>query len=604
MKAFKIIIILLILPWNAWAANYYVKTGGSGNGTSDAQAWGAISSVTNATLSPGDNVYFKCGDTFTGNLVQAESGTSGSRITFGAYYMDGSETVGVSGAKPILDDGDTIGATVYIQGAAYITITNLDVRQGETAIISSGIYTIIENSIIGAGSEFGVRFYQGGDYGIVRLNVIDSEIGTYGQVECTDGVQAAGSVAYPGTYVIGTQIYENVIDSWDHAMVMFLAVNYAEAYDNSLLNTDDTGGSPLEINAESSYNKFYRNYCDQIGDYLHFGGGDYNEVFNNILNGTNANTDITSDEGMVGWRSHSGSIIGNKFYNNAIYDSPGHGMFVYLNVSSDQLFHSNEITNNIFLTWAGTRGLVINSSGNANYGVNTWKNNFFYDGGSAVTIWRNSSILTVTQFNDLADGVEITTDNSDSDPEMNDPASGEFWAASGASAMVNAGLSSTGEDWDAGLDLASTWTPSISITTNLGANYGGRDIGAYELANVVYNVSPANGATGVSITASATWSSPFSTDDVFLKKASCPASCDTLVSDDDADNTYDMSTLDVSSTYCLGFQSDGGSGECQEFEFTTAAGPPVDPTAFGSLKHSSAAGELLHSSSAGEILAQ
>ena len=59
--------------------------------------------------------------------------------------------------------------------------------------------------------------------------------------------------------------------------------------------------------------------------------------------------------------------------------------------------------------------------------------------------------------------------------------------------------------------------------------------------------------------------------------SSCPASCDTLVSNDDADNSYDMSTLDTDSTYCLGFKADGGVEDCQEFEFTTAGGPPPPP---------------------------
>ena len=41
-----------------------------------------------------------------------------------------------------------------------------------------------------------------------------------------------------------------------------------------------------------------------------------------------------------------------------------------------------------------------------------------------------------------------------------------------------------------------------------------------------------------------------------------------------------MSTLDTESTYCLGFMAEQGAndGDCQEFDFTTASGPPSDPT--------------------------
>jgi len=151
---------------------------------------------------------------------------------------------------------------------------------------------------------------------------------------------------------------------------------------------------------------------------------------------------------------------------------------------------------------------------------------------------------------------------------------------------------------------------TLPVMSTLRRDRIGWDIGAYVYGLCVYDVSPANGATGVSTTTSATWDYPGGVDDadIWLDKDDCDnVDCDgSLVSDDDADKTYDMSTLDVDSKYCLGIKANSGAsqGECQEFEFTTTGGPPVDPSNFGDVKHSTAAGDELHSIEAGDRLTQ
>ena len=88
----KVIIILFsILTIPLWATDYYVKSTGndSNTGLSDAQAWKTITKVNTVwaagTFAPGDNIYFRRGDTFYGTLIVSESGTSGNVITIGAY---------------------------------------------------------------------------------------------------------------------------------------------------------------------------------------------------------------------------------------------------------------------------------------------------------------------------------------------------------------------------------------------------------------------------------------------------------------------------------------------------------------------------------------
>ena len=93
------------------------------------------------------------------------------------------------------------------------------------------------------------------------------------------------------------------------------------------------------------------------------------------------------------------------------------------------------------------------------------------------------------------------------------------------------------------------------------------------------NVSPTDGGTGVSTTATAScYNSDYVTTwDIWLDKGTCAAEAGTtLVSDDDADGSYDMSTLDESSTYCLviaaNYNDEDGNptqGDAEEYEFAT-----------------------------------
>ncbi|MCK5123562.1 MAG: hypothetical protein KAQ87_05465 [Candidatus Pacebacteria bacterium] len=93
---------------------YYVKPasdgGDNGNtGLSDAQAWATTAKVNSHNFNPGDNVFFKCGGTFSlkNTTLRIDWGGSddANRAVIGAYYMNGgNEVIGVNGdGKPVLD---------------------------------------------------------------------------------------------------------------------------------------------------------------------------------------------------------------------------------------------------------------------------------------------------------------------------------------------------------------------------------------------------------------------------------------------------------------------------------------------------------------------
>lgn len=88
-KYFIIIFSFLSLIINA--TDYFIKTGGNDlrRGTSDGNAWSTIEKVNSyweaGFFIPGDNIFFKRGDTFYGTIHVSESGIPGAPITIGAY---------------------------------------------------------------------------------------------------------------------------------------------------------------------------------------------------------------------------------------------------------------------------------------------------------------------------------------------------------------------------------------------------------------------------------------------------------------------------------------------------------------------------------------
>jgi hypothetical protein len=91
--------------FKANAATYYVSssTGNDNNiGTSQASPLKTIPKVNALNLQAGDNVLFKCGDTWRGSMLTiAKSGTSGKPIRFSSYPANCPDKPIISGSQPI-----------------------------------------------------------------------------------------------------------------------------------------------------------------------------------------------------------------------------------------------------------------------------------------------------------------------------------------------------------------------------------------------------------------------------------------------------------------------------------------------------------------------
>ncbi len=127
-------------------AVYYVSNDGNDNadGLSDATAWASINKVNDFSFATGDDVYFKSGDTWNfaahpGRLKIDWSGTVNDRATVGAYFMNGgSEVVGVSGNKPLMNGndlspliGNSYTGLIQVNDSDYVDVENFRVINSE-----------------------------------------------------------------------------------------------------------------------------------------------------------------------------------------------------------------------------------------------------------------------------------------------------------------------------------------------------------------------------------------------------------------------------------------------------------------------------------------
>jgi hypothetical protein len=103
-KFLFVFVFLLGTIINTTATNYYVSSS-SGNDSNDGKTPGTpwqtitkLKTVLNSLL-PGDSVFFKCNDTFQGQLIPAKSGNSEKTIYFGSYGTGEKPTI--SGATVV-----------------------------------------------------------------------------------------------------------------------------------------------------------------------------------------------------------------------------------------------------------------------------------------------------------------------------------------------------------------------------------------------------------------------------------------------------------------------------------------------------------------------
>jgi len=120
-RLYLLLILGLLTAIPAWGAIYYVDSQSgtdSNSGQSPRLAWQSLQKVNQTVFQPGDQVLFKCGSRYQGQLHPQGSGTANRPIVFKSYGK---------GAKPRIDGGGATLDTILIRNVEYLEIQDLEV---------------------------------------------------------------------------------------------------------------------------------------------------------------------------------------------------------------------------------------------------------------------------------------------------------------------------------------------------------------------------------------------------------------------------------------------------------------------------------------------
>jgi len=329
-KFVKIIIMILSMATTAFAENYYVKTGGDDNlsGTSDATAWATVSKVNSFTFSPGDNIYFNRGDSWSGNSLYVNvSGNSNNYITYSAYG---------TGNKPIITSGDENNYLVTTYDKSYINIKNIHFTNDDaTSLISlyKTHHIVIDSCEIDNGATYGI----GGasvdnnlvyDITIKNCNIHDN--GSHG-IWFNYGDTTEGEIGIAYNFIIdNNNIYGNHVSG-----IKMNSVNVAGGNNHMISNVSITNNNVYSNYAYgialSSCNNFY-------GD---------NVIKSNVVYNNGADPNGTNCNGLWLGNVSNAVIEKNIVYNNNSSDIDGVGIFIDIPGQYGYPSHDCIIRNNV-----------------------------------------------------------------------------------------------------------------------------------------------------------------------------------------------------------------------------------------------------------------
>lgn len=343
---------------------------------------------------------------------------------------------------------------ILLDSADYVTLQNLDVRYGHHTIkVEGSDYVIIENNDVSYPAERAIWIkHKNGDesqYAIVRNNYVDSkfseiydipkdwsEFGLSGEsfsnykgpydYYSIDHMGKTSSTFLTVSFGVGMwgsnygKVYNNEFVDFYFAGVRLWGDSeaqslYNEVYDNKIthdginmgrgIHTSEGVNGDSNLNDRVAYNKFYRNYISMPGINAFQIGGNNNEFYYNIVDGTRFYEPV-----LYGGRGDAMNILGggdsgsnsnyNKFYNNIFYDVKGFGI--------GWAGRDNEYVNNLFLNVAqnvdGKNTFYLNGDNKRN----VYKNNLlFYEGkglSDDLINYGNSGnpiLMSVQEFNNL-----------------------------------------------------------------------------------------------------------------------------------------------------------------------------------------------------------
>jgi parallel beta-helix repeat protein len=506
IKRLLYILAILLIAGYAFGADVYIDPdwGGAQSGTF-AEPWDSWTDVTGGTgFLAADDYRQKCGTETTATLTITTLGASDNHIIIGAYYDDSGavheddspsfgQLCGNSAQKPILKN--TLGSGTIITtaegGDQYLEVNSIQMQDAIQFVYVRSNYNIIRYCYL-YNAYWGIRVGLNtgswdGDYNMIEYNYIDTNVPSKGHEDYWDAISLASSRASYNT------IQYNHITEYDHAGVQLTGSDNNLIQYNYIYGGDIAAESECfthNTNADNNVHRF--NFCQDAGAGHQIQGGNDNEIYGNVYTCNSADKP-DAGTGCFVIQSNAGSSItssNNKIYNNVIYDNDNNantkGISIYAGAGDGGDVSGNDIYNNIIFKVDQYCIASYDDSPGEVIGTNNFYNNSCYDYGTNqyARVYNNSGDTAyqtasgTAAFNDAA----FASGNIDTDPGMEDPASYEFWPASGSSNIVGAGYD-LGSVYDDLLDPDTTdftaTPPEVDITPNQPAAWY---IGAYEVS--------------------------------------------------------------------------------------------------------------------------
>lgn len=482
---------------------YYVdslRPDDSGDGKSPETAWKNLDKVNATTFSPGDQILFKRGGSWNGQLYPKGSGTQGSPVIIDMYGTGNKPIINGNGVSANPDA--TVSAAVYLYNQEYWEIRNLEVTNtGAAAALRYGV------SIVA--SDYGTAHY------IHLINLTVHDVNGINTDRKNGGIslQALGnatSTKFDDVLIDGCTVYSvdrtgitlhskwmnrgGLIDSgpwnpWTNVVVQNNNV-YDIGGDGILVRVAQ---SPL-IQYNTSHDVNVRSQDYSAGIWV-FNTDDavlqYNEAYltRTTLDGQGFDADYNTNRTIIQYNySHDNDggflLIITPGSNTGMFNN---GTIVRYNISQNdkarliQIFgpvRDASIYNNTFYIGNGllTNLLELNNQGGFPNGTSV-KNNIFYNLGNGVYSLGNSTNTTFDS--NVFYGNHPTSEPADANKLTSDPM------------FVNPGSGGTGRNSTDGYQLLKG-SPAIdsgaAITNNGGKDYWGNtvphnlgtDRGAYE----------------------------------------------------------------------------------------------------------------------------
>ena len=405
-KLLLTIFFILLSPVWAGATDYYVKDDGndSNTGLSDAQAWLTITKVNSFAFTDGDDVYFKCGDTWSGIQLTIDwDGVDGDNNSIiGAYYMVGeTETIGVNGdGRPIIEGaGQTVPAAdtglvrYRNQTGGYVTIQDLNIRDSNAYGIEAShsyvdanpqfSYVTINNCYVYRPRSAGIVVVRG-NHCLVEDNTVQQA--GYNGTGCSAGIGAFQEGTWNTTIRTNTS-FGNQCEGIDAGRkCLGTIIEYNVAYDNKNANfySDSEAGTIFRYNL--SYSRSDADLLAAYGwDRTTWGIGVDNElasgycntgqakIYGNLIAGVKQGIMISCEYEIGSGGDPDCNQTDNLIYNNTVIDCDYNFYF-----NAQDGWSGNEVKNNISYTITAGTNHIYPTAGSPT-GITFSHNNFDED---------------------------------------------------------------------------------------------------------------------------------------------------------------------------------------------------------------------------------